>query len=204
MTRMVVVFPAPLGPRSPSTSPASTSKLTSLIASVRPNLRLTPRTWTPAVIARRPSGAGVGGAHACPLRIRVARGDRRQRLEGLVGVGPLHNREAVVGGARKVLLFVVEGPGEAVHRVGVEPVEPGHEALPRQVGAHGVGGLLELVAHRPALGSPLVQIPAGLVLGEVVAEAGDDGVARVAVGIGVAGAVHEVAARRAEVGTDLL
>src|SRR3954467_7960616 len=112
---MVVVFPAPLGPRRPRTSPASTSKLTSLIASVRPNLRLTPRTWTPAVIARRPSGAVVGRAHACPLRIRVARGDRRQRLEGLVGVGPLHNREAVVGGARKVLRFVVEGPGEAVH-----------------------------------------------------------------------------------------
>src|SRR3954453_3356377 len=132
---MVVVFPAPLGPRRPSTSPSSTSKLTSLIASflpnlgltsriasVRPNLRLTPRTWTPAVIARRPSGAVVGRAHACPLRVRVARGDRRQRLEGLVGVGPLHNREAVVGGTRKVLLFVVEGPGEAVHRVGVEPV----------------------------------------------------------------------------------
>src|SRR5205823_8135729 len=152
---MVVVLPAPFGPSNPSTSPGSTSKVTSVMASLRPKRRLTPSTWTPALMVGRRSGAVFSSRHAGPLGVRVTRGDRRQGLERLRSVVPLHDREAVVGGPGEVLGLVVEGPAESVEGVRVEVVQPGHEALTGQVGAHGLGGLLELVAHRPALGGPL-------------------------------------------------
>src|SRR3954447_758383 len=196
---MVVVLPAPLGPSRPRTSPAWTSKETSLIASLRPNRRLTPTTWTPSVTTGSGSGSVVGCVHARPLGIRIARGDRRQRGEGLRRVLPLNDREAVVGRAREVLRLVVHGTAEPLEGVLVEVVQPVHEALTGQVGAHGFGRLLELEAHRPTLGCPLMQGPTGLVLGEVVLEAADDRIAVVAVGVGGAHGVHEVAAGRAEV-----
>src|SRR5438128_987008 len=74
ITRMVVVLPAPLGPSSPSTSPAPMSKLTSVMASTRPKRRLTPWTSTPPALNR--SGAVVGGGVADPLGL-VAGGDGR-------------------------------------------------------------------------------------------------------------------------------
>src|SRR5581483_10754995 len=201
---MVVVFPAPLGPKRPSTSPAWTSKVTSAMACLRPNRRLTSTTWTPAVTGCGASGAVVRGRYARPLGVGVARRDRRQGRERLRRVLPLHDREAVVRRTGDVLRFVVERPREPVECVVVEVVQPVHEPFSGQVGAHGLGRLLELVAHGPTLGGPLVQEPPRLVLVEVAPEASDDRVARVAVGVGGPHAVDEVAAWRAEVGADLL
>src|SRR5437879_6018405 len=41
---MVVVLPAPLGPRNPKTSPSSTENETPFTASMRPNRRVSPST----------------------------------------------------------------------------------------------------------------------------------------------------------------
>src|SRR5438874_2157003 len=104
---MVVVFPAPLGPSSPSTSPSSTSKLMSEMASMRPKRRLTPMTRTPAVTRAGASGPVVGGFGAHPLAAD-ARGDRRLGHERLGRVLPVDDREAVVlGGGRHVDGLVV-------------------------------------------------------------------------------------------------
>src|SRR5438067_767296 len=199
---MVVVLPAPLGPSSPRTSPSSISKLTSEMTSVGPNRRLTPMTRTPAVTGAGASGPVVGGFGAHPLGAVDARRDRRLGHKRLGRVLPVDDREAVVlGHARGVDGLVVVRAGEAVDGVAVEVVEPGHEAFSREVGAHGLGGVLELQAHGPAFRRPLVQLPPGLVLGEVVEELGDDRVALVAVGRAQALGVYRVATWRAEVGT---
>src|SRR5437016_3779383 len=123
---MVVVLPAPLGPSSPSTSPSSTSKLTSEMASVRPKRRLTPMTRTPAVTSSCRSGAVVRRRYAHPLRVVVAGRDRRLGREGLGGVLPVRDGDAVMRGRRKVLGLVVEGAHKPVERVAVEIVEPIH------------------------------------------------------------------------------
>src|SRR5579864_25712 len=188
MTRIVVVFPAPFGPRSPSTSPCSTSKVTSEIASLLPNRRPTPTTWTPAVMVAAPLGPVVGRVSLDPLGVAVARRDRSLFRESLLLIRPVDDREAVVRRwRREVDGLVVVGPGEPVEGVGAEIVQPGHEALPRQVGTHGFGRVLELQAHGPPLGAPFVEEAPGLVLVEVVEELGDDGVALVAVRRRVAG-----------------
>src|SRR5438270_4597028 len=77
MTRIVVVFPAPLGPRRPRTSPCSTSKETSEIACVLPKWRLTPTTWTPAVTDAGPLRPVVGRVGAHPFGVAETGRDRR-------------------------------------------------------------------------------------------------------------------------------
>src|SRR6266508_3408869 len=99
---MMVVFPAPFGPRSPSTSPGWTSKETSVIALVRPKRLLTPATSTPPRSVTPTSGLVVGELRAHPLSL-VARGDRGAHHERAVALAlerrpvlPLDDREAVV------------------------------------------------------------------------------------------------------------
>src|SRR5437764_14864671 len=164
---MVVVLPAPLGPSSPSTSPGSTSKLTPEMASVRPNRRLTPLTWTPAVTRGASSGPVAGGFCSDPLGVGDAGRDRCLDDERLRRVLPAHDREAVVGGRFGVDRLVVVGAGEAGERVVVEVVQPCHEALARQVGTHRFRGPLELQPDAPSFRRPLMQVtryPARLVL----------------------------------------
>src|SRR5205085_3913898 len=166
---MVVVFPAPFGPRSPNTSPALTSKVTSSMAVLWPKRRLTPTIWTPAVMCPAALGPVVGRVGGDPLGVGLAGRDRRLGDERLRRVLPVNDREAVVcRRLREIDGFVIVRSSEAVEVVGVEIVEPGREALPRQVGAHGLGRLLELVPHAPSFGSPLVHEPPRLVLAEVV------------------------------------
>src|SRR5947209_6053967 len=148
MTRMVVVFPAPLGPRSPSTSPCSTSKLTSAMAWVLPKRRPTPTTWTPAVTCAAPLRPVVGRARAHPFGIAKTGRDGRFDREGLSLVGPVHDREAVARRWRRgVDRLVVVRSGETVEGVAAEVVQPAHEALPREIDPHGLGRVLELEAH---------------------------------------------------------
>src|SRR5438270_8827412 len=204
MTRIVVVFPAPLGPRRPRTSPCSTSKETSEIACVLPKWRLTPTTWTPAVTDAGPLRPVVGRVGAHPFGVAETGRDRRLDREGLGLVGPVHDREAVARRRRRrVDRLVVVGSGEAVQGVAAEVVQPAHEALPREVGPHRLGRVLELEAHRPPFGGPLVEVAPRLVLAEVVEELAHNGIALVRIGRRVAREKDEVAARRAEVGADL-
>src|SRR3954464_107821 len=144
MTRMVVVLPAPLGPRSPRTSPCSTSKVTSERASLLPNRRLTPTTWTPAVTLCRRSGARVRRLGTHPLGVGFTRRDRCLGDECLGRILPVDDREAVVRDrTRWVDRPVVVRPREAVQVVGMEIVQPGHEPFSRQVGTHGLGRMLK-------------------------------------------------------------
>src|SRR5438477_9727432 len=106
---MVVVLPAPLGPRRPSTSPGRMSKSTSAIATVRPNRRVSERASTPtpgAVLSRllrtvvdRGRREPVGGD---------AVGVRRAGDEGVGRVLPLGHAEAVGPGLAVVDPLVVE------------------------------------------------------------------------------------------------
>src|SRR5438105_7086122 len=63
--RTVVVFPAPLGPRKPNTSPAATSKVTSSMAGREPNLLVSSRARIAACIeddeCNDESNAALGG-----------------------------------------------------------------------------------------------------------------------------------------------
>src|SRR5215217_4085069 len=133
---IVVVLPAPLGPRKPKTSPASTSKLTPRTASKSSNLL---RSWSTSIMARiipqlkvsihsklRDSGNGIaraqeaadaradrtGGDEAVPearLRRGHDRGDRAGR--GCVGEDRLQLLPGQ-GGPR------VHGRGSALDRAG--------------------------------------------------------------------------------------
>src|SRR5687768_14771161 len=97
--RMVVVLPAPLGPRRPSTSPGWASKLTSSTATVAPKRLVTPSTSTlvPLMtgLGRPSSGAVVLGLVAV-----VGGLEARERAglghEGLGRVLPLRDDEAVL------------------------------------------------------------------------------------------------------------
>src|SRR5947209_3315828 len=205
ITRMVVVLPAPLGPSKPRTSPSLTSKVTSSMAVVRPKRRLTPMTWTPAVICPPALGPVVCRVGRDPLGVGFAGRDRCLDDERLRLVLPVHDREAVARRRRREVDGpVVVGSCEAVEGVLVEVVQPAHEALPGQVGTHGFGGVLELQAHAPTLGRPLVQVPPRLILAVIVEELRNDGVALVAVGGAEAVGIDEVATRGAEVSSDLL
>jgi len=88
-------LPAPLGPRSPRTSPCSTSKVTSEMASLLPNRRLTPATCTPAVTRCGLSGAVVGRVGRHPLGVGFTRRNGCLGDERLGPVVPVDDREAV-------------------------------------------------------------------------------------------------------------
>src|SRR5207249_7916951 len=77
MTRIVVVFPAPFGPRKPRTSPLRTSKLTSDTASVGPYRFVKPST---SIMSFYPY-AGLLLARGQPARDSFAAGQGTPRSE---------------------------------------------------------------------------------------------------------------------------
>src|SRR3954454_4596212 len=81
---MVVVLPAPLGPRKPKTSPAATSKLTPRTASRSPKALRSSRTST-AFIRSLYGERGVGG-DGVALRV-----ERRELREGERGEPDAHD-----------------------------------------------------------------------------------------------------------------
>src|SRR4051794_36499434 len=87
---MVVVLPAPLGPRKPKTSPAATSKLTPRTASRSPNALRSSRTST-AFIRSLYGERGVGGDG---IALRV---ERRELGEGERGDPDAHDARDAAG-----------------------------------------------------------------------------------------------------------
>src|SRR6516164_9862570 len=87
-----VVLPAPLAPRIPRRSPASTTRSMPAMAFSAPKLRLTPsrtRAWAMAAARRALLALGVGAADGAQrqefgLRHAQRLGDRRDHLHHLV------------------------------------------------------------------------------------------------------------------------
>src|SRR3982074_1569220 len=78
---IVVVFPAPLGPRNPNTSPVATSKSTPRTAWMSPKVLTSSRT-TIAGVSVRPWPAAPWFANVTPSLIRVLREDPVQPASG--------------------------------------------------------------------------------------------------------------------------
>src|SRR5260370_7547766 len=107
---MVVVFPAPLGPRNPRTSPSSTLNETSLSARTRPKLLLRRSTSTRADNIRSLGGGRCRNCVTTTIRVVNQNGHLTEQMmqTGLL----LPSREAVLW-ADGDMAFLVEAAVEA-------------------------------------------------------------------------------------------
>ncbi len=126
--RIVVVFPAPLGPRNPKTSPARTSKETSETASRRPKRFV--RFWAESTTS---AGSGIRGApHAIERIIRFLMAVRFSASRVWLWTAPLF-----VGGAAAVLFavgFALALRGSLGEPLGEPPPPPRQAFVPAAAG----------------------------------------------------------------------
>src|SRR5664280_1453262 len=105
-TRMVVDFPAPLGPRNPTTSPRATSKVTLSRARTEPNCFVSPLALIMTSVVIRTPAKKVGARNRLVPRVPRNPGYARgaHPSDGLIPVNPgidRHRSAAQRGGNRR-------------------------------------------------------------------------------------------------------
>src|SRR5260370_6509670 len=180
---MVVVFPAPLGPRNPRTSPSSTLNETSLSARTRPKLLLRRSTSTRADNIRSLGGGRCRNCVTTTIRVVNQNGHLTEQTmqTGLL----LPSREAVLW-ADGDMAFLVEAAVEA-EKAGYDSVWVGDSLLARPRGEPltllaGIARATARVTLGTAVLPPLLRPP--VALSHALATIDRISAGRVIVGIG--------------------